>query len=180
MWQEDWPDWRPVTEIEGLTEMIYRVMHVSPPPPPQPKGTENIEILTKCIDEPSIKKIMDNHFFPPSEDSRSFTISEGEFISRGKKRFNKRLRVYIVSEQGEKFKTYSRDVSVGGIYLEDSVPEWVSGYFKARIAKPGNKQMIELTCCLIENQKPGESFRIAILPLQSTEDEKNLELWLAA
>jgi hypothetical protein len=35
-------------------------------------------------------------------------------------------------------------------------------------------------CCLVENQKPNERHRLVILPLQSTQDEQNLEAWLAA
>ncbi len=62
------------------------------------------------------------------------------------------------------------------MYLEDSAPDWVKGYFKVRISKPHSKQLIELNCGLIEGQAEGDRFRIAILPLQSIEDEKNLEI----
>lgn len=130
-------------------------MHVAPPPPPKA-----------------------SHF--PQEDSHSISVSVGDFILRSKKRFNKRYQVTIVGENNQQFKTHTRDVSVGGLNLEESLPAWVNGYFKVRIAKPQSKQLIELVCCLVEDQQPDERFRLAILPLQSIQDEKNLELWLAA
>jgi hypothetical protein len=155
-WKEEWPDWRPVQEVAGITEMIYRVMHVSPPAPP--RGTE----------------------FPQFEDMGSLSITNGEYITRAQKRFNKRMQVLILGDDEKQFKTHTRDVSVGGLNLEDSLPEWANGYFKVRIMKPNSKQIIELMCCLVENQKPNERHRLAILPLQSQQDEQNLEAWLAA
>lgn len=86
----------------------------------------------------------------------------------------------VLGENGQEFKTHTRDVSVGGMSFVDSLPEWVVGYFAVRISKPNSKQQIELMCCLVENQKPGQRYRVAFLPLENSSDEKSLEIWLAA
>ena len=70
--------------------------------------------------------------------------------------------------------------------LEDPLPDWVAGYFKVRIAKTSSSQQIELTCCVVETSESekasgmADRFRVAILPLENPEDEKNLERWIAA
>ena len=162
-WKDEWPDWRSVNKVEGLTEMIFRVVPVKPPPPP--KGTE----------ESSLQ--MEGQSFRQIKTDESLAIAD--FVVRDKKRFKKRLQVTIIS--GSRiFRTHTRDISVGGINIEENLPEWLSGYFKVRIAKPSSKQQIELTCCLMDGQPSGERFRLAILPLQSADDEKNLETWIAA
>ncbi|MCB0349743.1 MAG: PilZ domain-containing protein [Bdellovibrionales bacterium] len=157
--------------------MIFRVMHVSPPPPPS-RGTEEHIVSGGS----GINNLLDKKYFTKNEieQTKSLSLATGEFVLRSQKRYNKRLSVEIIGENGQEFKTFTRDVSVGGMNVEDSIPDWVAGYFKVRISKAGSKQLIELTCCLIENQIPGARFRLAILPLESVEDEKNLETWLAA
>lgn len=101
------------------------------------------------------------------------------FVVRAKKRYKTRL-IVTVEIDGKVFKTHSRDVSVGGVNVEDLIPDWVTGYFKVRLQKPNNKQAIELQCCLVEGQAPNARYRFQILPLQNPVDEQNLERWLAA
>lgn len=173
VWKEDWPDWRPVSEVDGITETIFRMLHVSPPPPPRGASEKSIE-----LPDPSIRGVIEKNSSYLQQSDGPFTVSDGEFIIRGKKRYFKRFEISIEGSQGELFRTHSRDISVGGISFEESLPDWVSGYFKVRIAKPNNKQKIELMCCLIENQNSGQRFRVAILPLENASDERNFEKWL--
>jgi PilZ domain len=181
VWKEEWPDWRPVNEIEGLTEMIFRALHVSPPPPP--RGTERTPMATATrspvteISSVIVTKVSEAF---PQQELDSVSITSGEFVIRSQKRFRKRMAVTIIGTENQMFKTFTRDISVGGMYLEDSAPNWVKGYFKVRISKPNSKQLIELNCGVLETQPDGARYRVAILPLQSVEDEKNLENWFAA
>jgi len=184
-WKDEWPDWRHVQDVEGLTEIIFRVLHVAPPPPPRGTKTEDQSragAIVKNI-QANVTKFpnwMEKSYFPQNEDSHSLSITTGEFVIRSQKRFYKRLMITVVGEEEKTFKTHTKDVSIGGMNLEDSLPDWVAGYFKVRIAKLNSKQQIELTCCLIENQEPNGRYRIAILPMKTEQDEKNLESWLAA
>jgi PilZ domain len=198
VWKEDWPDWRSANEVEGLTEMIYRALHVSPPPPPKSiddNSQSGVPAKVSTKTEPSIRKIMESNQFhkdtsadktaePKKENidefSKTFSTTTGNFVLRSQRRFNKRMSIVITGDAGQTFKTFTKDISVGGMYFEHSIPDWVSGYFNVRVSKPNSKQQIEITCCLIENQKEGEKFRVSILPFESEEDAKNLETWLAA
>ncbi len=165
-WKDECPDWRPVNQVDGLTEMIYRVPSVSPPPPP--KGTEESSLAP--LDEPQFRQTATNE---------AIAVLTSDFVVRNKKRYKKRMQITILS--GSRiFRTFTKDISVGGMNLDENVPEWVAGHFKVRIAKPNSKQQIELMCCLIADQPMNERHRLCILPLQSINDEKNLEMWIAA
>lgn len=178
-WRDDWSDWQPVDQVTGLTETIYRQMSATPPEAPGQDGA--FRVVTGSGDggpaglsgefSLSISTVS-----PPGELSES---TNADFVVRNKKRYKKRYSVSIELE-GKVFKTWTRDISVGGLYVEDMIPDWVTGYFKVRIGKSTSKQQIELQCCLVEQQKPTERFRMMILPLQNPNDEQNLEAWIAA
>ncbi len=204
VWKEDWPDWKLVSEVEGLTEMIYRVMHVSPPPPP--RGASEA-VVADIMGESSLKiekvkgggdfaRFMnvgkkteateDTEYPDASSSDTEITTTKsyasrtsGDLIVRNKKRYNKRFLVTIQFDN-KVFKSYTRDISVGGINLEEHLPDWLRGQFKLRITKTNSKQAVELMCMVIENQPDTERHRLMILPLQSESDEKNLENWIAA
>ncbi|MEQ1665772.1 MAG: PilZ domain-containing protein, partial [Bdellovibrionales bacterium] len=205
VWKEDWSEWKCVEEVEGLTEKVFRAVQLAPPPlpvatsPDQPfanmatgsgalmapliNDSHEIKVQNKkvaAMPEQSIKKMIDNAYFPQQDDSGSFAVTPGEFIARAKKRFPVRLVVTVLGDESRQFVTHTKDVSVGGLHLEEDLPEWVKGYFKVRISKPNSKQQIELTCCLLSKDKSKDRKRAAFLPLQSLNDEKNLELWFAA
>ena len=164
-WKDEWPDWRPVNQIEGLTEMIYRALSVSPPPPP--KGTGESSLPSNELQ------------FRQTATDDGVAVLASDFIVRDKKRYKKRMQITILSGSNI-FRTYTKDISVGGMNLEENLPGWAVGQFKVRIAKPNSKQQIELVCCLIEIEPMSARHRLAILPFQSLDDEKNLEIWIAA
>ena len=188
VWREDWPDWRNVNEVEGLTEMIFRNLMAAPPPVPTtssmvgapdefqdnigPQGLETGQTGTFSEDIKLTDSLIQ---LKPSENE----TQSGQFVVRKNRRFKKRYEISIIVND-KTFDTHCMDISVGGILLEEPLPNWVQGQFKVRIRKPNRKQQIELTACVIEGQEPGEVNRVGILPLQSGDDEKNLETWLAA
>lgn len=191
VWREDWPDWRPVNEVEGLTEMVFRNLMAAPPPVPatatksnlndeQSMGPQGLEMSSSGFtdsgsDENEIK-LTDSVISLEASDASTQT---GQFVVRKNRRFKKRYEITILV--GDKsFETHSLDISVGGILLEEPLPDWIKGNFKVRIRKPNIKQQIELTACLIESLNGEKTDRVGILPLQSGTDEKNLENWLAA
>ncbi len=187
-WKEGWPDWRPVHEVEGLNEAIYRIMHVAPPPPP--KGTSESSLLVSSKKIPGLTPVslaerparQDQEAFPQVDGEGLIAIATetGEFTVRAKQRFKSRMNVTVLGPNGEQFKTSTRDVSVGGLFLEASLPSWATGHFKVRLQRQGTKQQIELLCAAVESQSPDARFRVAIIPLESIADEKSLEAWLSA
>lgn len=220
VWREGWDQWRPVQTVDGLTEVLNRIMPVKPPPQPARVNASTKSTLTnlqsvapRAKETVSEQKPNNSDFVKqkaavmpapfartpaPSlsqkqsvdETNRSIlqqkpsdsniSVMNNEFIVRNRKRFIRRYEIIIQAQDKNEFRTYTKDVSVGGVLLEDSLPDWVTGYFKVRIAKPQNKEKLEMTCCLIEDQAPGQRVRLAFLPLESLEDENRLEEWLAA
>src|SRR5690606_38184704 len=102
-----------------------------------------------------------------------------EFVNRLHKRIKKRFKVQIV-QANNKFTSHTVDVSVGGLLLEDVLPDWVAGYCQVFLIRPENKRAIEITCFLVENQAPQDRRRLQILPLKDHQAEVQLEQWLAA
>lgn len=101
------------------------------------------------------------------------------FTKRTHKRFSRRMPIEIECD-GQIFSTYSVDVSVGGVLLEDPLPRWVSGYSKVRLRNEKSRQVVELTCYIVENQRPKQRHRVALLPLKNRKDEEHLEEWIKA
>lgn len=180
-WRDDWADWRRVNEIEGLTEMIFRQSDVAPPAAPSiDAGTTNYNVgpqgLARLPDEVEAAEISIN---TKTKTKIMGETTNAEFTVRTKRRFKKRYQISVEID-GQSFSSFSRDISVGGINLEDPVPDWVQGFFKVRIGKPNSKKQIELRCSLIRKEGEEDRHRIKILPLQNVEDEKQLEAWIAA
>jgi hypothetical protein len=180
VWRDDWRDWQPASNVSGLDEMIYRPMPNRPPETPSKDGGPAGIIQGGLKDDISISMSNIKLERPTGELGEVFDASTSDsFVVRAKKRFRKRYSVSI-EINGKIFKTHSRDISVGGVNVEDVIPDWVTGYFKIRLGKSNSKQQIELQCCLVEGQPPHSRYRVQILPLQNESDEANLENWLAA
>lgn len=72
------------------------------------------------------------------------------------------------------FKTKSQDISGGGFCFEDSLPEWVAGYFTVVVKTPGE---LEFTCGMVEDQKQNRR-RVEILDMSKPETIEALQTWL--
>lgn len=72
------------------------------------------------------------------------------------------------------FATQSQDISGGGFCFEDSLPEWVAGYFTvvAKLPMP-----LEFTCGMVEDQKQNRR-RVEILDMSKPEAIEALQAWL--
>ncbi len=194
-WRDDWVDWRRVNEVDGLTEMIFRQSDVAPPPAPSadasqtafsdikiPSGPQGLAVQSASPQGSGIvdiSLIVNDSAVPGTEPQEPSSDSQTNFTVRTKRRFKKRYLIQI-DIGGKTFQSFSRDISVGGINLEDPIPDWIEGNFKVRIGKPNSKKQIELKCSVIAKEGEEDRHRIKILPLQNIEDEKKLEMWIAA
>lgn len=102
-----------------------------------------------------------------------------EFIDRQHERIVRRFNVFI-ERDGKVFESHSINVSVGGVYLEDPVPEWVVGYCNITIEKPDSKEKIQLAGAVVDNQDPENRVRLSFTPFTKREQESQLFYWLAA
>lgn len=96
------------------------------------------------------------------------------------RKFN-RYRVRIPADifvGSNTFQTHTANISEGGFYFEDPLPDWVAGYFTVTL-KVENGKVFEFTCFLAEDQKR-EKFRTEIAPSTSERHFENFKSWLAS
>lgn len=100
-----------------------------------------------------------NHFPEPNLSETSDNDAE-YFVVRPKKvilpRLHERIEIEIDIEiegqsQNHRFASKTIDLSEGGIYFKDTIPDWVSGYFIVVISYQSDKYQI--MCSLVEDQK---------------------------
>ena len=202
-WREDWSHWRAVIEVVGLDEPIHRKMVRPPPTPPNISGPDGLKLVSVKAPETQTVTVSTQHSRRKSprksrgksqakENAKQMIQSSHKEPDKelgkesGKEQSNRRYKRYkkgfelVIESDGQSFQTQTVDLSIGGILLQDSVPEWVVGYFTVRIVRSDISQQVELTCCLVENQSPGQRRRLELVPLADTSDEERLEEWFAA
>ncbi len=98
-----------------------------------------------------------NHF-PDVQIEASADIESDYFIVKPKKvilpRLYERIEVEIdvmIEGHNHQFKSKTVDLSEGGIYFKDLIPDWVSGYFIVVVSHAGKNHQI--MCALVEDQK---------------------------
>ncbi len=64
----------------------------------------------------------------------------------------------VIESAGKAFESSTIDISEGGFYLKDSIPEWVAGYFLVRVE--AFKTTFQIMCSMVENQKSRHRIQI--------------------
>lgn len=182
VWQDGWKKWKVVSRVPDLLEPVERELNNKPPVIPDEfreddaitaikrlyQGNEVDNGQSTAVEVVAVSEIPDL----PIE-------SEGaEFVHRAHQRLKRRYEI-LIDCNGQKFETNSVDVSVGGILLEDPLPDWVFGYCTITVVKPGTREAVQLTCSIVENQPPNGRFRVALSPLKKKEDQQRLHAWLS-
>lgn len=188
IWKEGWPDWRLMTEYEGFEEALVRPLSIASPPAipetyllnqdidPEASQLATVHNIKSVVSE-EITEVDDSNSLINLVDE-AIPFNELNYVQRKSKRFPRRYEITILFGKQE-FKTHSVDVSIGGLKLEKSLPDWVGLQFKLRIKKGKNK--IELLAYRIQSKHdPNVRFRVGFLPLKNEKDESQLEGWLTA
>lgn len=99
-----------------------------------------------------------NHFPEPSNLGSANDADPSYFVVKPKKailpRLHQRIDIEIdasIEGQVKKFDSQTVDLSEGGIYFKDVIPDWVSGYFIVSINY--NNKSYQIMCALVEDQK---------------------------
>ncbi|MEZ4871993.1 MAG: PilZ domain-containing protein [Bdellovibrionales bacterium] len=192
--------WNWVAHVEGhngwkrMREMglhLRYTLNESEAYPPTPKQKLADDIAGRDIEgfqgnsiqeqESKKKKNVKNQVLYTSHPDGNLIVDENtDYQVREFERYEERYRV-IIEANGKSFETFSQDISVGGVLLEDPVPDWVVGYCNIKIIKPQKREEVQLMCSLVESDDPTKArFRVALAPLKSLEDESVLDDWLAA
>lgn len=152
---KSWSEWKPLSGVECRTLFTYKDSDQhNLPPIPEMQQDEDHEITEVRSLEASPK------FREPI--ARKFT------------RFIARLPVDILVGNYS-FSTHTLDMSEGGFFFEDPLPEWVAGYFTVALKAPDRS--FEFTCVLAEDQKK-EKYRTEIAPTTTEEALQSFKEWL--
>ena len=89
-------------------------------------------------------------------------------------RINTEVKV-ILEGQRKSFESVTVDISEGGIFFKEAIPEWVSGYFIVRVFD--GTQAYQVICSLVEDQKVKQ--RVQIVSEESDSHYVKYKDWLA-
>ena len=79
-----------------------------------------------------------------------------------------------IETSGKSFASETIDVSEGGFYIKDSIPDYVAGYFLVKIK--AFKNVYQIMCSIVENQK--SRHRIQIVSEDSDPNYQLYRTWL--
>jgi len=156
-YRESWTDWKPLSDPEchdlfGFKDSAHGVL----PALPQIIQEEDHEIT-----EVRVMVV----------GSQKRELVERKFI-----RYAAKVPVEIVVGANS-FSTQTCDLSEGGFYFEDKLPDWVAGYFTVVLNTP--EKMFEFTCFLAEDQKK-DKFRAEVAPTTAEQVINEFREWLLA
>lgn len=192
VWQEGWDLWKPLLELDDLLTPIHRTVKG----PIAQIEVSRSQTMTDSVIIAKDKAVVERHFkditapdiningeldievLGSNKNAKESLLRR--FVKRNYKRYKKQLKIQIKGKDGQTFTSTSLDISVGGILLADPLPAWVVGYNQVKIIDQQRKQAIEVTCSVVEDQKPEQRVRLEILPLQIKEEEIHFDKWLAA
>lgn len=107
-------------------------------------------------------------------DSEIFVIQPRKVLTpRLHGRYTVELPITIETS-GKTFDSSTIDISEGGFYLKDFIPDWVAGYFLVKIK--GFKNTFQIMCSMVENQK--SRHRIQIVSEDSDPNYQIYRQWL--
>ena len=89
-------------------------------------------------------------------------------------RINIQIKV-IIEGQSKSFESVTVDISEGGIFFKDTIPEWVSGYFIVRVFD--GARSYQVICSMVEDQKVKQ--RVQIVSEESDAHYVKYKDWLA-
>lgn len=118
-WQETWEGWKPIADVPELKALLKKKVIAPPPkpsaavPPPIPK----IPPIPKMA-APAPAAVA----APKTGPQLPVMVGKPNDGKRKHERIEIRLRVIIRNAQMT-FRTFSKDISLGGIALENAVPE---------------------------------------------------------
>lgn len=122
-------------------------------------------------DFPELFQVVTSHSekFPEQQNRRDSAYDTDYFVIRPKRVIQPRLHeryetaVYCsILSSTKTFKTATIDLSEGGLYFKDLIPEWVAGYFIVAVhgLNSSDQTQFQLMCSLVEDQKEKKRVQI--------------------
>lgn len=156
VWTQGWPNWMNINEVPEISEelKLKRKPALSEPPPLPPTSVPPL-MKPKEVENISLKKEKNNtHAVSPKvskENIQPINRSTGENFTQKRKhhRIFSRLRC-LIRTNTITFRTFTKDISLGGVSLEDEIPQDLIGqecsiYIASNKIKKNLKFKIALT-----------------------------------
>ncbi len=142
-------------------------------------SVNEVRLTQVCQREDSNWNILNDKDFPelfkfeatdsqlfPHLDSKAKEIGDTEyFVVRPKKTIHPRLHqryetaiTCMIFSTTRQFTTQTVDLSEGGLYFVDTIPDWVTGYFMVGVLAP--ETIYQLMCSMVEDQKERKRVQI--------------------
>lgn len=123
------------------------------------KGKDWVQLSSQSFPELFSNMGKENHQDYPEIKGQEQTTTDTDFFiikpqkvyhTRLHNRYHVDLRV-VIEGQSRSFESRTIDMSEGGIYFKDVIPDWVSGYFIVRVYS--ETVSFQVICSLVEDQK---------------------------
>ena len=160
----DWKDWKPLKAVIELTASRSSGVCSYEVPPVPTLAEENKTEVPEEVTSPTI-----------TQTDANFEIVKNAMSARSRKyqRYEARFHIEVICDQRH-FSSFSTNISVGGIALEDPIPSWVAGYCTVVISTLDLKKRLEFLSSVVEDQA-GEKYR---LELHASPMTSELRRWL--
>lgn len=179
VWKPGQKDWASAADLQEVKDLLAQAQ-VPPPipqPPPIPPAME-AQLAGKKDDDEFIIVEYSEETNPAKEtakEKKSPSSPEKPKQDRQHARIKGRLRT-IITNRERAFITYTRDISLGGVLLEHSIPDdLLKGSVDIFITAPTGKDSIVFRCQPIKNQTG--QYRFSFVGVDAQNQEK-LTMWL--
>ncbi len=151
VWHKNWESWQRILHNQDLAYLLEY----------EPVKFETPTLPTNLLWEDDTKVAV------PMAKLQKRQVGTG---NRKFPRVDIRLPIEILAANSS-FKSHTRDISEGGIHIEDPLPAWVAGYFPVILTT--DLGPLEVNCMIVEDQNH-EKRRIGIVSLEQEEEEPGL------
>ncbi|MDB2426049.1 PilZ domain-containing protein [bacterium] len=166
-WCAGWESWEPVSNYQELLGNIHREMA---DPPEFTVGTWAEKKSSFQKNSPLELRTVELNDIPDLE-----IEGQANFDKRAFDRVDKKLKVKIKNGD-QTFRTYTVDVSAGGLLLVDSVPMDFDDNCMVQVKKIETNQAVEIQCKII--MVAGKRNRISFKGFDSKKIQKRFYYWL--
>lgn len=161
IWKDGFQNWKPFNEFPKLLEGLRNQKpgsEIQPPPVPT-KDIEEIERET----EKKLQTELGN---------LSLVGDKKKGVDRHN-RYSEKFKVKVLGPSGQVFKSVTENVSLNGLHLRDSLPDWVTKYFTLELSYANHS--ISLLCSGVKEKDDQGMHRLRI---ESNENYNVLRTWL--
>ena len=146
--------------IQSMSSNEIRLSRVSK------AGSENWQALNNQLFPQLFSgAVGDSKKFPLVDAASNASVDTDYFVIRPKKimfpRLHKRYELSVpctIFSTSKQFDSTTLDLSEGGIFFKETIPDWVAGYFIVSLQSPQGP--IQLMCSLVEDQKDKKRVQI--------------------